>query len=734
MPTPAALAFIGGAATRAAPSALGMAAGRAAGFVGGIAAGTAVWSTISPWSREAQYYSNNIGPTSVIDPATAIHLLHCDRLTPLQLQQIMRWHGAQYLPPDVSDKLVDHAWYHAVDIAKPLWDIEAYRYWYRQERISEAQLRARLTRSGHNDTDEQDLFINDRLQFDASLILQLYTRGEITENDARSRLTQLGYLRGLERDLLIGLQQGPAPGEVLMLRNREEIDDAAANKYLKWYGFREDEVRQRMLGLRNLIPSPQELISFAIKEGWDDDVANTFGYDQEFPGPFQLWMERQGLGWNPGPVTVDGVTYPAISWPRLWWRQHWRNIAPTQAYEWLHRFRLTGGPGGGPRVPAAGVFTVDQLDKILKIDDYAPAFRNYLREASYRVLTRVDIRRLLQTGVIDQAEAAEQYQDQGYRPADATRLAAFAVELKNTQQLKALNTGQRARVVAAYKAGVLDRDTAAVQLALLALPSYSEYIAASSLPLADQIAAALSSPFVVAQLDSIDADVRMKMANKAVAAVGKMFKRREIDEPTARQHLATIGIRAPRIDDWILQWQWEMMATGKHASAAQMIGWLKRGVVSWQETFSYLLLLGYDQMTAFTMTAVAQQDHDLAVAKAQVQAAKDVASQQAALIKQQQVLRRMTRETQAAMARHATASQLLKWYKADLIEEKELRYRLRIMGHTDIDIGRMIDTVSPGEGTDIDSQETAAAFAADIDTAEPAEHTLPTGQLGDIGS
>src|SRR5205085_1201670 len=91
----------------------------------------------------------------------------------------------------------------------------------------------------------------------------------------------------------------------------------------------------------------------------------------------------------------------------------WNLPSPTQMYRMLWR----------------GEITLAELDAGLKAADYSPAWRDRLRNIAYLKPGRVDLRRMLEHGIIDRARVKKGYQDLGYTETDAETLTKFAEEL-----------------------------------------------------------------------------------------------------------------------------------------------------------------------------------------------------------------------------------------------------------------------------------------------------------------
>jgi len=158
-------------------------------------------------------------------------------------------------------------------------------------------------------------------------------------------------------------------------------------------GFWGQRDQDKRIELAQQLPSPSDLILFSTREVWDDKVADFWGYDTEFSGQFNAWMQHLGFR-GPAVSQQDLTTQSKIqSWAQAFWRAHWRVLSTTQAFEAFHRLRPPNIERGGikaqPRDPAGQVFDRAALDTVLRIADFPPRARRILESLSFRVLTRV---------------------------------------------------------------------------------------------------------------------------------------------------------------------------------------------------------------------------------------------------------------------------------------------------------------------------------------------------------
>jgi hypothetical protein len=153
--------------------------------------------------------------------------------------------------------------------------------------------------------------------------------------------------------------------------------------------------RGKLRDIAARIPPLSDMIRFAVREVYDPAKRAALGLDAEFPAAFADQAKLHGM---------------SEEHAREYWAAHWHLPSATQGFQMLHREQID----------------LDELDGLLKALDYPTLWRDRLRNIAYHVPGRIDLRRMLQEGLITPAEARTGYQHLGYRPADAARMVALA--------------------------------------------------------------------------------------------------------------------------------------------------------------------------------------------------------------------------------------------------------------------------------------------------------------------
>lgn len=163
-------------------------------------------------------------------------------------------------------------------------------------------------------------------------------------------------------------------------------------------------------------PSPQDLITFLVREVFTPEIVKKFGQALEFPDAAVAEGFKIGL-------TEDLL--------RKYWSAHWELPAVSQVTESMFRFAPDLKDEWKKELNFLGL-TEEQLetdfstvDLLLKTKDVMPFWRPRIRAIAFNTMTRVDVGRMIRLRILNYKEAIYQYRRQGYTPTDAERLVKF---------------------------------------------------------------------------------------------------------------------------------------------------------------------------------------------------------------------------------------------------------------------------------------------------------------------
>lgn len=268
-----------------------------------------------------------------------------------------------------------------------------------------------------------------------SQIVNATYQGVISVDDARSMLARRGYS---DKDIQIQFAQNLRNlglEAIIELVNREFLTIEQARTLLRESGYRERDI-DYILALTHRLPSLSDLIRFGLKDVFNAEYVNTYQLLEELPEEFVRYGKMYGLKEH------------EIKW---YWASSWNLPSNTQGYEMYHR----------------RIINREQLAMLLKFNDVPAFWREKMIEMAYNPLTRVDVRRMYQTGVIGEKEVYEAYLDLGYNPENARRLTEFTKRLsaqEDEDEQSKQRTATKAEILNAYRNGIITRDDAKLRL------------------------------------------------------------------------------------------------------------------------------------------------------------------------------------------------------------------------------------------------------------------------------
>jgi len=220
--------------------------------------------------------------------------------------------------------------------------------------------------------------------FDLSVdqLADLAARGAIKENDYIERVKGWGFSEDKAWELLKLRQALFSTEEVYRAWRLGFISEAKKNEELAKLGYTAEQIAL-LDRLTEVYPSVSDIIRFAVREVFSEEVVGRYGYDQDIPQAYLEWAKKLGL---------------SEEFAKWYWRAHWEIPSPSQAIELLSR----------------GVIEPEELDIILKIYDVAPYWRPRLLALAYDPYTRVDVRRMYELGILSDEDLIKAAKAVGY--------------------------------------------------------------------------------------------------------------------------------------------------------------------------------------------------------------------------------------------------------------------------------------------------------------------------------
>ncbi len=266
-------------------------------------------------------------------------------------------------------------------------------------------------------------------------LIESYKRGNLSIQTVIEQLSLGGYQEERIKVLLQLAQQLLGVGEISQLFLRGHISEVENDNRLQQLGF---EVRDRELlkKLYEVMPTVQDLVLMAVREVFTPVIADKFGLFEDYPPAFAENAAKIGL---------------SDEWAKNYWAAHWTLPSVLQGFTMMHR----------------RVISQADLQMLLKAQDIMPFWRDKLVDISFNPLTRVDVRRMHDTGVLNRKQVYDAYLDVGFNPQNAERMTEFTIRYNADDaqgsggKLKELT---RSVIQSAYKKGVISTVDAMARL------------------------------------------------------------------------------------------------------------------------------------------------------------------------------------------------------------------------------------------------------------------------------
>jgi hypothetical protein len=234
--------------------------------------------------------------------------------------------------------------------------------------------------------------------------VQIPTITELTEMKFKEQLTDIqffdyckqnGFSNEFALKYLAVANTMLSASDYIALWRRAEIDRSVLDTKLKQLHI-DDNTQEEIIKATEYYPNPEDIVRFAVREVFTPATAEKFGQYEDMPDKF---IEEAGK---------VGLTKEKATW---YWAAHWGLPSAEQGFAMFQR----------------GIIDKPTLDMLLRALDIMPYWRDALTLLAYNPITRVDIRRMYGMGLLTYEEVQRAYQDGGYSPENAMRLADFTV-------------------------------------------------------------------------------------------------------------------------------------------------------------------------------------------------------------------------------------------------------------------------------------------------------------------
>ena len=372
---------------------------------------------------------------------------------------------------------------------------------------------------------------------DPATLVAMLLRGEIDNAHFESYLADLGFTDDLRDAYRETVRARIGAGELLTAMHRGEISESDVRSELHKLSYPDQDI-DTILKLAPSLPGPGDLVRFALREVWRDDLRSEL-LSPDAPGRYYELMGKQGY---------------AREFAEDYWASHWEIPGIRQGFEMFWR------------LPD---FDEGDLRSLLTRLDVLPAYHDELIKIAYGVITRVDARRMYQFGILSEGEVFQSYLDQGYNPTDARRLTDLAIAdaMETDRELT------KADILNGYRDGVLTLSEASDMLQSI---NFSKEAAA----------------FLLAR---VDAKRAQKLTDAEVRVLKDLYLNGDLTLTQVQERLTALGLPARQMELYAQEWKIDREGKIKRPSRATLERLYKSGTIMQEEFVAALDAIGYQE-------------------------------------------------------------------------------------------------------------------------------------------
>lgn len=306
-----------------------------------------------------------------------------------------------------------------------------------------------------------------------------------------------------------------------------------------------------------IIGGPSDMIRWAVREVFTPTIVQELGLGDEFPPEFVSQAARIGMS-----EEVAGHE----------WKAHWVLPSVQQGFEMMHR-RATKRDGS--------VFVIEDMERLLRVQDVMPFFRDLITQIAYRPYTRVDVRRMHKMGVLDREQVKLAYLDLGFNDEKAEGMTEFTIQY-NTESERDLT---KTEVLRAFDRGVIDEESTLELLGDVGIP-----VEAAQIIIATQLAKVAMD--TTDELSDIEID-------RYIDGL--------ISEDELQDVLATLDLTASQIALLMAKARRKRLRSRKLPPATTIVEWRLRDLITDGRAHDLLDRLGYDEVFRKLMLGVKEK-------------------------------------------------------------------------------------------------------------------------------
>lgn len=523
-------------------------------------------------------------------------------------------------------------------------------------------------------------------------LIESMIKGTIDKNNIEKELLRLGMDMREWDFVFFANQSHLLPDAALAALKRGLISEENFRWILRRNKILDESQIKIMQEMGNIVPGVSDLISFVVREAFNEDAVKNLGLDAEYEDnqDFSFWAGTQGLG--KARAKTESGEWKEIDFAKMYWRSHWQLPSPGQAFQFLHRlredrinyYRSILPPKTAEKLEP---FTATDLDSLLKAADFAPKWRPMMAAISYSPYRLVDLRRLYFTGFINKNDVITELQDLGYSRDYAGVMADWYEFENDKDEITSQRELSKSEVLKAYEIGTISKQEAILFLYPLVQKNISkmrEFDAAND---AERLSIASQYPGVKNALLKVD----LSLLNREASEVIRVMKSKVLNGLISLDEMGTelmfSGIEKERAESYIRFVARLLDSPRKQINVGKMQQLFLMDVISLDEVETRLQNFGYKKRDVEMMLREMRIKKRMQDEKSRKAREREEAAEESKKSKGQKQQSKME-------GGKAPLSELKKWYSMDLITEQELRHVLSLREWTAWEIEKWMQSLA----------------------------------------
>jgi len=266
---------------------------------------------------------------------------------------------------------------------------------------------------------------------DPQTAVTMRLKGQLNDAGYQEIMLRHGFDNDLAVRVLNAAETILTPSELVAANFRGIINDGRFNEQMMRLGFAPDSANE-FKEVSRFVAGPSDLVRFAVREVYTPEIVTALGLAAEFPSEF---------------ITAATTWGMSAEEAENFWKAHWVLPSVQQGFEMLHR-RVKKDDGS--------TFVIEDMERLLKVQDVMPFFRGLLTQIAFRPFTRVDVRRMHKLGTLNREEVKSAYMDIGFDDEKAEAMTDFTIQF-NTESDRDLT---KSEIMRALDRGVIDESLA----------------------------------------------------------------------------------------------------------------------------------------------------------------------------------------------------------------------------------------------------------------------------------